>query len=199
MKLKNKLSGCIGIILILATQIVQAQDTTYTVKPDVAEKSGGFFSIFEEPEGLTPSPKKAIIYSLICPGAGQIYNKKQWYIRAPVAAGVVGGGIYFYFSNRTNYIFYRDVLRNKALGISTNFDNVPDSSIRTVRDDYRKRMERALFLTIFAHLLNGIEAFSTAHLIHFDIDEDLSFELQPVMENNYGMQSLGIGISIPIN
>lgn len=183
-----------AFLIVLSIGILQAQDTTKTAK------KGGFLSMFEEPAGLYPSPRKAILLSLAFPGAGQVYNKKHWYIRAPIATGAVAGGVVFYVYSRQNYIKYRDYVRDRNNGIPTDLDSNPSATtpaLRNVRDQYRKQMEQALFGTIIVHLLNGVEAFATAHLLNFDVSDDLSFRLEPNFQNTYqGNAALGFGVSI---
>lgn len=159
--------------------IAQPADST------VVKGQSGFWALFEEPSGLKPSPRKAFALSLVVPGAGQVYNQKQWYIRAPIAAGLVGGGVYLYVDARQEYVRYRDALRDRAQGIETEFDSNPlatDARLREIRGAYQQRMEQALFGTLIVHLLQGIEAFSTAHLLNFNISDDLSLELEPHWE-----------------
>jgi hypothetical protein len=165
----------------------------------VKEKSKGFLSLFQEPPGMKPSPKRAFLLSMILPGAGQVYNKKQWYIRAPIAAGAVGGGIYYFFGYRSDYLLYRNAYRKRVLGLPTEFDDNPqatDSRLKELREANQKVMEQALFGTIIIYLLNGIEAFSTAHLINFDVNEDLSLRLEPTFEMSNNQPSMGFGLTL---
>ncbi len=48
-----------------------------------------------------PVPKKALLYSLVLPGAGQVYNGRWW--KAPIAVGALGGIAYVYYSNNDLY------------------------------------------------------------------------------------------------
>jgi TM2 domain-containing membrane protein YozV len=141
-----------------------------------------------------------MLLSLAFPGAGQVYNKKLWYIRAPIATGAVTGGVIFYIYSRQNYLVYRNAVRDRNNGIETEFDSNPNATtaaLRTVRDEFRKQMEQALFGTIIVHLLNGVEAFATAHLLNFDVSDDLSFKIEPNFQNTYqGNAMMGLGISI---
>lgn len=186
------------LLLIFSIGWLQAQDTTKTTT-----QKGGFLSMFEEPAGLYPSPRRAMLLSLAFPGAGQVYNKKLWYIRAPIATGAVAGGVVFYITTRQNYLLYRNAVRDRNNGIETEFDSNPSATtpaLRAVRDDNRKLMEQALFGTIIVYLLNGVEAFTTAHLLNFDVSDDLSFKLEPTLQNTYqGNSALGFGISISPN
>mgnify|MGYP006981761793 CR=1 FL=1 len=184
------------IMMIFCLQWAIAQDSTSVKK----KEKGGFLSMFKEPAGLEPSPKKALLLSLAFPGAGQFYNKKQWYIRAPIAAGAVGTGVYFYVTVRQDYVYYRNILRDRAAGIPTELDSNPNATnarVREIRTANQKLMEQALFGTIIVYLLNGMEAFTTAHLINFDVSEDLSFKLKPTFdESHLGQSTMGVGLSI---
>ena len=180
-------------VFIAVTSFAQADTTA------VKKENKGFLSLFEEPPGLNPSPRKAMLLSLAFPGAGQVYNKKQWYIRAPIATGLVGGGVYFYIASRQQYLTYRNELRKMVAGEPSIFDDNPratQSLVRDVRDQNRKLMEQALFGTIGVYLLNGIEAFSTAHLLNFDVSEDLSFQFEPSVENAGTGSAVGFGVTI---
>ena len=65
--------------------------------PLVKEKRGSIFS---------GRPGKSALYSLIIPGAGQIYNKS--YFRVPFVYAALGGVGYLMISNSQKYKCYRD-------------------------------------------------------------------------------------------
>lgn len=189
-----KIQISLFLFLIMAFSGMAQQDSAA-----VKKENKGFLSLFEEPPGMKPSPKRAFLLSMILPGAGQVYNKKQWYIRAPVAAGLVGGGVYYYFGYRSDYLGFRDAYRNRVAGLPTEYDDNPnatDGVLKELREANRKAMEQALFGTIIIYLLNGIEAFSTAHLINFDVSDDLSLRLEPTFEMSNSQASMGLGLTL---
>ena len=152
--------------------------------------------LFIEPEGLYPSPKRAMQLSLILPGAGQIYNKKNAFVWAPfwmlgTAAGVTGI-VYF----RNQYTYYRDQYRLAQWGLPYELeDRATAAQVQSARDNFRKYSEQAIFGTIGFYLLNSIHAFSQAHLLNFDIDDDLSLQFTPTLLNNISTQSPTFGLS----
>ena len=152
--------------------------------------------LFIEPEGLYPSPKRAMQLSLILPGAGQIYNKKNAFVWAPfwmlgTAAGVTGI-VYF----RNQYKFYRDEYRLAQWNLPyTLQDRATAAQVQSERDNFRKYSEQAIFGTIGFYLLNGIHAFSQAHLLNFDINDDLSLQIAPTILNNLSTPSPTLGVS----
>lgn len=205
----------ISILLLSASCLLGQSENTFSPPSDttkkistkkVKEKTPFMGGLFEEPPGLNPSPKKALVYSLIFPGAGQVYNKQ--YLKAPIAAGAVAASGYWYYTKRQNYLCLRNAYRARLDGTVAECEaTYPDPSISNAtnqqlidaRDKTRKQMEQALFITIGVHLLNGLEAFTAAHLKNFDISDDLSFEVNPYITNeplfSNGYQS-GVTISI---
>ena len=71
-------------------------------------------------------PTKAAFYSALVPGLGQAYNKKYWKI--PVIYGAIGTSLYFYISNNKKYHSYRDVYKQRLLGIYTDQYSYLDNS-----------------------------------------------------------------------
>lgn len=195
--------------IIFLAQLIFAQSTittpadttnpkeTVTPKKEKKPLMGG---LFEEPEGLHPSPKKALQLSLMFPGAGQLYNKKNAAIWTPFWVATTGTGVVGIIYFRGQYIRYRDVYRDEIAGIAHEFTGVPGatpSAIKTERDKNRQYAEQAIFGTIGIYLLNGLQAFTAAHLLNFDIDDDLSMQLKPSIQSiEYGQTpAIGVGIS----
>ena len=52
-------------------------------------------------------------------------------------------------------------------------------SLRTTRDQLRRRRDLNIFLTFTVWGLGVLEAFVSAHLLHFDVDEDLTLQIVP--------------------
>ena len=202
----NNMKQVILIFSILyISQIVFAQDAiipadTVETPEKVKEKRKLMGGLFEEPEGLYPSPKKALQLSLIFPGAGQIYNKKNAAIWTPFWVATTGAGVFGIIYFRGQYVYYRDIYRKEVLDIDHELSDNPAataSAIQDARDGNRKLAEQALFGTIGIYLLNGLQAFTAAHLLNFDIDDDLSMQLKPSIESiEYGQTpAFGIGMS----
>ncbi len=180
--------------------IIPADTTQPIEEVEVKKERKLMGGLFEEPEGLYPSPKKALQLSLIFPGLGQIYNKKNAAIWAPFWMATTGGGVVGIVYFRGQYVYYRDIYRKEVLGIEHELSDNPaatPSAIKDARDANRQRAEQFIFGTIGVHLLNSLQAFTGAHLLNFDIDDDLSMQLKPSMESTeYGQNPVfGVGMS----
>ena len=142
-------------------------------------------SIIEIKNSYNPlSPAKAAFYSAVLPGLGQAYNKRYWKI--PLVYGGLATGIYFYSTNNKEYNRYRDAYKSRLAGFTTDefyYDTdgtklttprVSTSSLELGQDFYRKNKELSLLVTIGIYALNIIDANVDAHLMQFNVDENLS-------------------------
>jgi hypothetical protein len=128
-----------------------------------------------------PNPRKAAFLGLAIPGAGQIYNKKWW--KLPFVYGAYAGVYLVYDFNRKEYLRIKDIYLKKLDKDPNNDDplyaRVEAASLRRVRDAYQSRSESALLGLIGVHLLQSAEAFVNAHLMTFDVSDDLSMRIAP--------------------
>lgn len=165
----------------------QAEQDTVQVAPKIEKvKKGSIFS---------GRPGKSMLMSLVIPGAGQIYNKS--YLRVPFVWGAVGGMGYLLNYNTRQYNCYRDkyislidntpyVAPAKCPPSDRNrIDHTTDpGSIRFYRDQSNVNRQWAIIGFTLVWLANGVDAFVDAHLKDFDIDDDLSIDIGPMMDND---------------
>ncbi|WP_298424836.1 DUF5683 domain-containing protein [uncultured Kordia sp.] len=128
------------------------------------------------------SPSKAAFYSAILPGLGQAYNKKYWKI--PIVYAAMGTGIYFYISNNKQYNRYRTAYKQRLAGLNDEFSIlVPDeNALIDAQEFYQRNRDLSLLLTIVAYVLNIVDANVDAHLLQFNVSDDLSF--RPHIDQN---------------
>jgi len=150
------------------------------------------------------SPKKANLLALI-PGAGQIYNKKYW--KLPIVYAGFGVTGYFAFWNRGEYLKYQDAYICKlqtpenqlivewnpvsqsyvcSVDKKVECDNelaakYSASDLKTFRDYYRRNMELSYILMGLWYILQMLDATVDAHLYYWNVDENLSVRLEPVI------------------
>jgi Family of unknown function (DUF5683) len=152
-----------------------------------------------------PVPKKAFLYSII-PGGGQIYNRKLWYIKLPIVYGAMGFGVERIVTNGKYYRFFRDlyVLKKQKGDLSKfDFSLVPQAKEADIdyvlnnRNAFDKNYQQSYAITAIIYLLSGVEAFTTAHLLNFDVSDDLSLRLKPSFDTGTPMgQTVGLGITL---
>ncbi len=151
------------------------------------------------------SPAKAAFYSAILPGLGQAYNKKYWKI--PIVYAALGTGIYFYLNNDKEYNRFRDAFKRRLAGFNDDEfwgidgnDNpltTPsisnDALIRAQRTLSRNR-EVSILITIGIYVLNIIDANVDAHLLQYNIDENLA--LKPHFNFNELDATTNLGLTL---
>ncbi len=156
-------------------------------------------------EPLDPlRPSKAAFLSAVLPGLGQAYNKRYWKI--PIVYGAIGTGIYFYVRNDKQYRRYRDAYKSRLAGFKTdefyNFDaegnpttpQVTDDGLRRAQQLFRRNKEISLLVTAGLYALNIIDANVDAHLLQYNVDENLT--LAPHYELNAIDNSNTVGLTL---
>jgi len=153
-------------------------------------------------------PAKAAFYSALLPGLGQAYNKKYWKI--PIVYAAIGTGVYFYVTNNNQYNRYRDAYKRRLAGYTddefygTNTDGTPLSTPRISNDGLiraqrtlRRNKELSLLITFGLYALNIIEANVNAHLLQFNVDENLS--LRPHFKYNQMENTSDLGVTLKLS
>ncbi len=143
------------------------------------------------------SPRKALTFSAILPGLGQVYNGKYWKI--PIVYGAGGAFVYFFRYNQIKYKKFRDAYVNgdpqkEAFidGRYYSYDILPRG-----RDYYRRYRDLSLLGAGLIYLLNIVDAMIDAHFFYYDVSEDLSLRLEPVMLKE-GLQPATVGFQVHI-
>ena len=120
-------------------------------------------------------PSKAAFYSAIVPGLGQAYNKKYWKI--PLVYGAIGTSMYFYIDNGKKYHSYRDAYKRRLAGFQDDqYQYLDDSRLIAAQRFYQRNRDLSLLVSIGFYVLNIVDANIDAHLIQFNVSDNLSFQ-----------------------
>ncbi|MBL7824075.1 MAG: hypothetical protein JNK69_11775 [Saprospiraceae bacterium] len=172
-----------------STQILQDKDTT-SVSSNSKKTTGTLKNIFKG------KPGKALTYSLLLPGAGQIYNKKYW--KLPLVYSALGFPIYLISFNKSEYDRFDKAYRMRIDLKENSTDEfvgiLEPSAIDSYRSLYDKNLQRSYLALVGAYLLIGIEAFVDRHLMEFDVSDDLSMSIYP----SAGFYASGITMQIKL-
>ena len=162
---------------------------------------------------FTPNPQRALWLALVCPGAGQIYNKKYW--KLPILYGGLLGCTYAFLWNQQMYKDYSqaylDIMDNDP-NTKSYLDLLPPNYDITGKEDqfkkifknkkdfYRRYRDLSIFSFIGVYLLSVVDAYVDAQLSVFDISKDLSLRIAPAIisnTQNFRTQSaFGVGCSL---
>lgn len=140
------------------------------------------------------SVKKATTLSLICPGAGQIYNKSYW--RAPIVWGGLASMIYVIDWNNRGFQRFK-----KAYSLRADYDRNPDlypngsvdefhgrysaTFLKNLRDSNRRNRDLSLLLTAGLYVFQAVDAHVDAHLQDFDVSDNLTVDIKPLIDCQY--------------
>lgn len=151
------------------------------------------------------APAKAAFYSAILPGLGQVYNKKYW--KVPIVVGAIGTGVYFYTTNNKEYNRYRDAYKSRLAGYKNDefyFDangnplqnpRVTTEALERGQKFYRRNKDLSLLITVGIYALNIIDANVDAHLMQYNIDENLTLSPHYQFNEYDGKSQTGLTLS----
>lgn len=128
------------------------------------------------------SPLKATMLSATLPGLGQAYNGRYWKI--PIIYAGFGAVAWFVGFNNNEYQTFRRAYVARVDGNPNTVDELPRYStdqLQRATNFYRRNLEITYILGAALYVLNILDATVDAHLIDFDVGEDLSLNLHPVV------------------
>lgn len=159
-------------------------------------------------EEFKPNPTKALIYSAIFPGLGQIYNRKYW--KLPI---VYGGFLGFTYAITWNGKYYKDY----SNGYKDIMDEDPETDswknflpygvdpesvdqawltdvMKRRKDFYRRYRDLSIIGTVAMYALSMLDAYVDAQLFDFNISSDLSLRVEPalIQKTDFFANSLGV-------
>lgn len=144
---------------------------------------------------FNPSPSRAVWLSALCPGLGQIYNRRYW--KLPI---VVGGFMGLGYATNWNNGQYQDYMQ----GYRDLLDNDPDTRsymdffpptvkeedldrswlermFKNRKDYFRRNRDLCIIGLVGLYALCMLDAYVDASLTHFDVSPQLSIDIAPAL------------------
>ncbi len=166
-----------------------------------------------------PDPKKAVLYSLMFPGLGQIYNKKYW--KLPLVYGGFIGLTYAVSWNGKYYNdysqAYKDIMSDDPYTNTSwfqfyklRYSSVKDvtetelksfqTQIKNRKNYYRRYRDLSIIGMVALYAACAIDAYVDAQLFDFDISDDVSIHVEPAVipsqSNHVAGSALGVNCNI---
>ena len=185
---KNIQADSIERDTINKTKIFVSKSDTTNFVPIDSVKFTDFSKSFLIPKKRNPG--RAALYSLILPGLGQAYNGKYWKI--PIIYGLFAGMYYLYDNNNFKYNLFKKAYKNydADAGVTTpGIDpRISDEQLKKNRDRFKRDRDYNVILGVVIFIFNILDANVDAHLMDFDVSEDLSLKITPEINNYSNLQ-----------
>lgn len=155
------------ILIVCCFGIGNAQDSLQKNQPNIPQKS----------------PAMAVTYTALFPGLGQVYVGSYW--KAPIAAGAA---LFFVYQISSYHGIFTEKSKLYDDLISqgfTRFDPRVQLAIREKEFYNNARDINGLWL-LGIYGIAAIDAYVGAHMLEFDVSDNLSFNILPDLINQSG-------------
>jgi len=147
-----------------------------------------------------PQPGKATIYSILCPGLGQIYNKEYW--KLPIYWGGLVACAYFYSTNKVNFERFRRIYYETIDPDVPYTGPITKDVASYYKDVYRRYRDYSILAFAAVYVLQIVDANVFAYMHDFDVSDDISLSWSPTLiqpESQYAIgpaSSTGVGLKL---
>ena len=146
-------------------------------------------------------PSKAAFYSAVFPGLGQVYNKKAW--KVPIVFSTIGISGYAYDFNKKKYFSYRNAYKRRLAGFTDDefygnglYPSISNDGLIRAQNTLKRNKELSILVTVGLYILNIIDANVDAHLLQYNLDDNLT--LEPKINYNEVLNKSNFGISLNV-
>jgi hypothetical protein len=198
-------------------QVIEQPDTipNDSISNDAILLREGKTVLLPQDAAFKPNSTRAILYSAIVPGLGQIYNRKYW--KLPLVYGSFIGCAYAINWNNTQYTGYKEAFIEfgdtdettnswKAYVPRSYPENLNEwtgeqknrfsSTLKAKKDYYRDYRDKSIIITIGVYAIWIIDAYVDAQLFDFDVSTDLSMRVAPVLFEKTAISSRSMGLQL---
>ena len=159
-----------------------------------------------------PDAMRAVWLSALCPGLGQIYNRRYW--KLPIVVGGFAGLIYATTWNGRMYSDYQQAYLD-VMDTDPNTKSYMDffppyytedmideawlkNVLKTRKDMYRHYRDYCIVGMVALYLVCILDAYVDAELYHFDISEELAMKVKPALIPTSLTQQPALGLQCAI-
>lgn len=144
---------------------------------------------------FVPDPTRAVWLSALCPGLGQVYNRRYW--KLPI---VIGGYLGLAYATNWNNMMLKDYTQAYAdltdkdpttksymdfFHGNVNEDNIDKTWLNNLlkqrKNYFRRNRDLCIICMVGVYLLAMVDAYVDASLAHFDISPSLSMDMTPTL------------------
>lgn len=126
------------------------------------------------------SPMVATVFSTLVPGLGQAYNQKYW--KVPVVWGGIASLYFLIDYNNRFYIRTSNAYKYRTDEDPSTVDEFPGLSAEAIlyyRENYLRNRDLASISLFVFYVMNIIDANVDAHLLDWDISDNLALKFEP--------------------
>jgi hypothetical protein len=150
-------------------------------------------------------PKIATQRSALIPGWGQIYNKQYWKVPLVYAALAIPASTFQYNNDmylKTKFAYEARLKEAKGdasdvLKIDPQLTTLSAGSLQSYRNIFRKDRDYSIMWFILAWGLNVAEATVSGHLKEFDVTDNISARIEPVLQPQF--QQAGVSLRLNLH
>ena len=140
-------------------------------------------------------PNRALWLSMLCPGLGQVYNRRYWKLPI-VVGGFVGMGYAISWNNKMLKVYtkaYSDIMDNDP-NTKSYMDFYPPTvsesdidpeylkkTLKSKKDFFRRNRDLCIIGIAGVYLICLVDAYVDAAMSKFDISDDLSMKVKPTL------------------
>ncbi|SMD31919.1 hypothetical protein SAMN04488029_0257 [Reichenbachiella faecimaris] len=175
-------------------------ETIIRANRDSTVVMSGFDKIDTFQSKSTLDPDKAALYAAILPGLGQMYNRQYW--KLPILYGgamVIGHFIKynndFYNAFRNAYIAETDGNEDTV----NPFDQFSEQALQLNAERFKRNRDFMIIMGVVYYLVQIVDAHVSAHLIEFNINDDLALQPTYYPREKYFAQNVGMSLVFKLN
>lgn len=171
-----------GFFCLSLSSVLLAQNDSIPAKKSKVKKT----------KVIIPRDPVKATYMAICPGLGQIYNRKYW--KLPIVYGGLAGAGYFMGVNQRNLSIARQSYRARiglpGYNLHPKYNLASKEQIEADALYFRRNRDIGAVIIAGVYLLQMVDAVVDAHLSTFDVSDDLSYRIKPSVSQH------GIGVKL---
>ncbi|MDW3210521.1 MAG: DUF5683 domain-containing protein [Reichenbachiella sp.] len=183
--------GCLIISVSAVAQnetIIRANTDTTIVATDL-----GGIETFQSKSTLDPD--KAALYAAVFPGLGQMYNKQYWKLPILYGGAIVIG--HFIKYNNDFYNAFRNAYIAQTDGDDSTLNPFPQFSEEALQrnaERFKRNRDFMVIMGVVYYLVQIVDAHVSAHLIEFNINDDLALQPTYYPREEYFAQNVGMSL-----
>lgn len=145
-------------------------------------------------------PDKAALYAAVFPGLGQMYNKQYWKLPIVYGGAIVIG--HFIKYNNDFYNAFRNAYLAETDGDDTTenpFPQFSEQALQVNAERFKRNRDFMVIMGVVYYLIQIVDAHVSAHLIEFDINDDLAMRPTYYPREQYFAQNVGMSLVFKLN